>query len=407
MQPASATSPVQDHGPDAAPRWFGVGHSRAEDAYQRGREATLAALAHGFDEPALVLVLADVDPRLEQVLDGVRRAVRGNPAIVGCTTNGELTTAGPLDHGVAVIALGGPGFEVRTELAGNVSGDQRAAGSRVAHAMDGLDRPHRVLLLISDGLAAQHDLVRGVYGVTGATVPLVGGCAGDDLAFERTLQFYGDASGVQIVTDAVIGVALGSNAPFGIGIDHGWRKTGDPMTISSSSGGRIYELDGEPAFDVFLSRCGSPSLDLADKRALGSWFHQHPFGMSRRSGEDIRVLHDIDPQDGTLTCLADVQQGALAWLMESDEQSLIECAAQSCRQALAEHPQSPPIGVVVFDCCARKARLGPDGVAAEVRGITRVLDGVPFAGFYTFGETARVHGARGMHQMTVVSLALW
>lgn len=407
MQPASTTRPESERTAEAAPRWFGVGHSRAEDPYLRGREALLAATAQAFDDPVLVVVFADLDPRMADLLDGVRRAVRGSPAIVGCTTNGELTPAGPIDQGVCVIAIGGPGFEVRTAVGPAISADQRAAGSRVGHALEGLDRPHRVLMLLSDGMAAQHDLIRGVYGVTGAGVPLVGGSAGDGMAFERTYQFHGDAAAVEILSDAVVGVALGSDAPIGIGIDHGWRKAGEPMTITSSSGGRIYELDGERAFDVFLRRCGTPPLDLADRRALGHWSHRHPFGMSRRSGEDIRTLHDVDPVGGSLTCLADVQQGALAWLMETDERSLIDCAARSCRQAMSENPSGRPIGMVVFDCCARKTRLGPEGVIAEVQGMTRAVDGVPFGGFYTFGEIARVHGARGMHQLTVVCLALW
>ncbi len=31
---------------------------------------------------------------------------------------------------------------------------------------------------------------------------------------------------------------------------------------------------------------------------------------------------------------------------------------------------------------------------------------VPFGGFYTYGEIARTQGSRGMHHLTVVTLAL-
>jgi hypothetical protein len=405
MQPSPSLPPVAEPRPTTATRWFGTGHSRAQDPYLRGRQATQEA--SGGREACLVLVLTDAVTDLPTLLDGVRRAVVGNPSIVGCTTNGELDASGPLHGGATVIALGGPGFDVRTAVARELSVDQREAGRQAAACVDGLDQPHRTVILLSDGLAAQHDLVRGVYSVTGARVPLVGGCAGDDMAFRRTYQFVGDAAGVEVLSDAVVAVGLGSSEPIGIGIAHGWDKTGDPMTITSASGGQIYELDGERAFDVFLRRCDDPPADLEDKRSLGYWSHQHPFGMSRRSGEDIRTLHDMDPVEGSLSCLADVQQGALAWLMETDQERLIDCAADSSRQAIAAGPAGPPLGVLVFDCCARMTRLGPAGVEAEVRGLAQALDGVPFAGFYTYGEIARVHGARGMHQMTVVSLALW
>ena len=32
--------------------------------------------------------------------------------------------------------------------------------------------------------------------------------------------------------------------------------------------------------------------------------------------------------------------------------------------------------------------------------------GAPFGGFYTYGEIGRTHGSRGMHHLTVVTLAL-
>ena len=57
------------------------------------------------------------------------------------------------------------------------------------------DRPHRILLLLTDGLAGdQQEIVRGAYSVVGAGVPLVGGCAGDDQHMkihQRVLQWSG------------------------------------------------------------------------------------------------------------------------------------------------------------------------------------------------------------------------
>jgi hypothetical protein len=392
--------------PDTS-RWFGVGHSQADDPYLRGREATLAATSGSTADPSLVIALIDSGTELAEVLEGIRRAVPGNPQIVGCTTDGELTAAGPICAGVAVAALGGPGFEVRITVAEQISADQRAAGRAVAAGLDGLNSPHTALILISDGLASQHDMVRGVYGVTGAAVPLVGGCAADNVAFARTFQFAGDAGGVRILSDSVVGVALSSPAPIGIGISHGWHKSGNPMTITSSRGGEIFEFDGEPALDAYLRSCPEPAPDLDDRGAFRLWAHRHPLGLSRRSGEDLRVVNDVDRETGTLLCLADVPQGALAWTMHTDTDSLIECATESCRQALAEYPLTPPLGMLIFDCGARKARLGQEGIEAEVAGIARTVGQVPFTGFYTYGEIARVHGARGMHHMTVVSLALW
>jgi hypothetical protein len=273
-------------------------------------------------------------------------------------------------------------------------------------AITELDRAHRVCLLLCDGLVGeQHEVVRGAYSVLGATVPLVGGCAGDDLTYTRTHQFLGDRTGVEILTDAVVGVGLGSAGGFGVGIAHGWRKVGEPVVVSSSSGGRLFELDGRPALDAYLAWIGADRSLLEDTKAFRARAFNHPLGMSRRTGEDIRGVHDGDLRDGSLLCLADVPQGALAWLMEPDDEALVDAAAAASRQAV-ENLGAEPVGLMVFDCGARKVMLDEPGVRREIAAVAEAMGGVPFGGFYTYGEIARTQGSRGMHHLTVVTLAL-
>jgi hypothetical protein len=272
--------------------------------------------------------------------------------------------------------------------------------------MADISLPNQVLMLLVDGVAGQqHEIVRGAYSVVGADVPLVGGCAGDELTYSRTYQFHGNGEAVEVLSDAVVGIALGSEAALGIGIAHGWRKRGDAMIVTSSSEGHLYQLDNEPALDVYLRRVGGTYADLDDPDAFRKSAFKRPLGLSRRSGEDIRVLHGGDVTDGSLTCLADVPQGALAWLMESDDESLLDGAVDSCTQAVEELGGVDPIGVLIFDCGVRKVMLGPDGTPLETAAISKIVGDVPFGGFYTYGEVARTHGARGMHHLTFVSLA--
>ena len=123
-------------------------------------------------------------------------------------------------------------------------------------------KPHRVLLLLSDGLGGdQQEVVRGAYGVAGAGVPLVGGCAGDDLKMQRTFQMVGD----EVLSDAVVGAAIGSDAPFGIGVRHGWRRVGEPMLITKSVGNRVLTIDDQPALICPISRLDAPAEAGADR----------------------------------------------------------------------------------------------------------------------------------------------
>jgi hypothetical protein len=394
-------------GSGTASRWMGVGHSGDADAATAGKGA--AAQATAGREPALLMVYASTAYDLDRLLDGVRAYATEHTVVAGCTTLGEVVAGrpDPMTSGVVVMALGGSGLQVRARVGRGVSERRREAGAEAAASVIDLAGPNRVCLLLCDGLVGeQHEVVRGAYGVLGATVLLVGGCAGDELTYTRTHQFLGDHAGVEILTDAVIGVGLASTGALGAGIAHGWRKVGEPVVVTSSSGGRLFELDGRPALDAYLELIGEDRSLLEDLKAFRARAFGSPLGMSRRAGEDIRVVHDGDPLDGSLLCLADVPQGALAWLMEPDDEAMVQAAAASCTQAVENLGGAEPVGVMVFDCGARKVMLDEPGVRRELAMVAETVGDVPFGGFYTYGEIARTHGARGMHHLTVVTLAL-
>lgn len=392
---------------ETASRWMGVGHSGDADALTAGTAAAAQAVAGR--EPVLLMVYPSTGYDLERLLDGVRASAADGTVIAGCTTLGEVVAGrpDPMASGVVVVALGGAGLEVRAQVGRGVSGRRREAGAEAAASVADLAGPNRICLLLCDGLVGeQHEVVRGAYGVLGAAVPLVGGCAGDDLTYTQTHQFLGDRAGVEILTDAVVGVGLASAGALGAGIAHGWRKVGEPVVVTSSSGGRLFELDGRPALDAYLGLIGEDRSLLEDPKAFRARAFRSPLGMSRRTGEDIRVVHDGDPADGSLLCLADVPQGALAWVMEPDDEALVRAAAVSCAQAVENLGGAEPVGIMVFDCGARKVMLTEEGVRRELAMVAETAGDVPFGGFYTYGEIARTQGSRGMHHLTVVTLAL-
>ena len=75
-------------------------------------------------------------------------------------------------------------------------------------------------------------------------------------------------------------------------------------------------------------------------------------------------------------------------------------------EALAMLDGRPPIGLIAFDCAARRAIIGENRIHEEVATISERFPAVPLAGFYTMGEFGRVHGSRGVHNTTLAMLAL-
>jgi hypothetical protein len=379
-------------------RWFGVGQSTAPDSRKAGAEA--AAEAIGLGEAKALFVFASVAHDLAALLAGVRMEAGPDAEIVGATSMGELGSAGATDGGVAIAALGGDGFTVQTRAARISRTDPRAAGAAAAQALHGLDDEHQVLILLSEGLSGRpHEIVRGAVSAIGAGIPLVGGFAADDRRFSETFQFHGDT----VLTGSVVGLGLGSDGPIGIGVAHGWRRTEPPMIVTRSSGPHIYELDGEPALDVLLRR---NDFDGSAEEFFDRGRQLRPLGLSRRNGEDIRVIHAGDDEARSVWGTADIPQGALVWLMEGDRQAMLDGAAWSCTEAVARLDGLPPLGVLAFDCGGRRAGLIEGGLDQEIQAMRTALSDAPFAGFYTLGEIARVRGALGSHHLTLVTLAL-
>jgi hypothetical protein len=392
----------------SASRWIGVGHASADDRdgpdpgdSGMGTRALHQALAGRT--PALIVVFASSELDLSALMADLRSHVDPAVPVVGCTTAGEISTQGPTDRGVVVAAFGGDDFSIAAAVAENVGDGLREAGAEVAGAVGLLDdRPHRILLLLTDGLAGdQQEIVRGAYSVVGAGVPLVGGCAGDDQHMVTTSVFFNG----QVLTNAIVGVAIGSTSPFGIGVRHGWRRVGEPILVTGSVGTTVLTLDDEPALDVYLRRLGVSS-DCVDPAAFARFAMTHPLGLSKRSGEEVRFIAGADFAGRSLQCIAQVPQGGLAWIMEGDDESVLAATDGACVDALEQLGGLEPKGVLAFDCIARRGVLGDAGIEREVDRIGEAIRGVPVAGFYSYGEIARTKGTGGFHNQTLVVLAV-
>ena len=382
-------------------RWFGVGSAEGlgEEPGRRAAEDALVA-----DDAKLVVVFCSQSHHLPALLREIRSRA-GNAPLIGCTTAGEIAESGPRDASVVVVALGGDGFAVDTAYAPDASRGLREAGAAVARCVpERDDLPHKVLLMLTDGLAGdQQQIVRGAYGVLGAEVPLVGGCAGDDLKMTRTFQFHGD----QVLTDAVVAAGIASDAPIGIGVRHGWRRVGEPMLVTSSAENRVFTLDDRLALDVYLEHLGLDEPADGDGEGLARLALTHPLGIGRPGGEDkVRLISGGDLADRSLSCIAEVPQGALVWIMEGDAQSVLEATDAAGGASLAELDGRSPLGMIAFDCIARRSVLGDEGIQAEINRLAGLAAGAPVAGFYTYGEIARTQGVRGFHNQTLVVLSL-
>jgi hypothetical protein len=205
----------------------------------------------------------------------------------------------------------------------------------------------------------------------------------------------------------VVAATVASASPFGIGVRHGWQRVGEPVLVTRSAGNKVYELDDLPALDVFLERHGAPAEVRSDPDAFNRFAITRPLGLARRSTEEsVRMVAGADFEERSLSTIAEVPQGGLAWFMEGDESSVLDATDSACAAAVDAVEGNPLLGLLAFDCAARRGVLGDQGIVGEVARVEHQAGGAPVAGFYSYGEIARTTGISGFHNQTLVVLAL-
>jgi hypothetical protein len=393
---------ITDARPDGR-RWMGVGQSSTTASRTAAAQAARAALTGA--EPKLLIVFSAIEHDPTHVQAGVRDVVGDDVPVIGCTTRGEIAPGGATDGTVVVAALGGPGFAATVAAAENVTGRQRDAGVELGRSVTEIPGlPHRVLLLLTDGLVReQEQILRGCYSVLGASVPLFGGSGADGWRMKQAYVITGD----RVLTNAVVTATIHSEAPLSVGVRHGFRTVGEPMIVTGSRDGRIQTVDDRPALDVYLERLGAPPEAYTDKDACVRFVLPRPLGLQRRNGVDARnVSTQIDLDDRSLGGGGNFDHGGLVWAMTGDEQSILAATDAACQEALAGLGDHEPVGLLTISCAALRAVLDDDALQRDKARLAKWAEQAPFAGFYAYGEIARARGIHGFHNQTLAVLAL-
>lgn len=380
---------------------IGTGQSQAEDAAVAAAEVVRSALGGRVpSESDLFVAFATNNYDMSALAVALDREAR--PArVVGCSAAGSFTSSGYVHPGCVGVFLpaAGSSFGIGArERLGEQVFDVAQAATEEALEEAGEELPYTAVLLLSDGLAGdQREVMRGVYSVTGATIPLVGGAAAGSAELRRTFQFAGQ----RVMTNGLVVVAINSPTPLGVGVRHGWRPRGESMIVTRSEGNVIWELDGRPAMERYIqqSEFSSPGEIRSSLTAMGK-----PLGVAGAAGgyEIREVLNGVEP--GGLELFGSVGEAAVVRVMEANTERLVEAAELAASEAIAAL-NGPPRGALVFSCVARAALLG-DAISKETAAVAAGLGRVPIGGFFTYGEFARVTGSSGFHNSTIAVLAL-
>jgi hypothetical protein len=369
----------------------GVGVSTGPDAHAAAANACQDAIEHlGVQDPDLCIVFASSNYDQEKMLEGVRSVVNKS-LVVGCSTAGEIASNGPVrESSVTIMVLKSDAIKFFGGVGENIAGGPRAAGKKAADEVKKAAQTElKAFMMLPDVLAGNGaDIVRGVLDSLGEHFPVVGGAAGDDFKFKKTYQYLND----KVYSGSVIGLGLAGDFKFGIGVKHGWVPIGIPRIVTKSNGSVIHELDHKPAIQVYDEYFGDEAKELRTE-TLAKLAITYPLGMKVQGSDEMLIRDPLTVDEkGSITCAAEIPEGAEIQLMVGSREEAVKVAKEAAQKAVEQLDGTPPKAVIIFNCIARNKLFG-DRSGEEINAIKEAIGpDVPMIGFYTYGEQAPLGG---------------
>jgi hypothetical protein len=334
--------------------------------------------------PSACWLFSTPSENLKELVRGIVRSV-GVANLVGCTTDGEISTAGLSTGSVVLCGVDTDRIQFHFASARSLGRGSEKAGRKLAAQFPSTVR---YVQIFSDGLTGNGcAILRGLTSVLGSRVPIAGGPSGDSGQFRSTWQFLGR----QVLTDSIVGVGFSGEFSVGTGVRSGWSPIGIAKKVTRASGNVVHELNGQPALQVYERFLGKHADKLP---AVGV---EYPLGLVHKldgpQEEDYHILRAtmaVNRQNGSIVFAGEIPEGSMVRLTCGDHASILEAAEQAARLALAELGNLAPSIVFFYSCMARKIVLGRR-TKEEIDKIRLAVGAeVPIVGFYTYGEYCRV-----------------
>ncbi|MFK7989407.1 MAG: FIST N-terminal domain-containing protein [Sandaracinaceae bacterium] len=310
--------------------------------------------------------------------------------VVGCTTSGQVGSSGYQSGGITAAALGGVVvksllLEPLDQCVEDLDEFIARSSARLA-ALHGV--PNTFGFLLADGLSMMEErLIAGLHAAAGE-VPIVGGSAGDDLAFNATHVLHEG----RFRSNAAVLTLVSCPTPFSV-MNFAHHEPSDfrmAITKAIPDERLVLEIDGIPAAEAYASLVGVPVAELGPEV-----FSKHPVTLRVNDAHYIRSIQKVEP-DGSIRFYCAIEEGLVLRLARPSR--VIETLNESFDAAHRELGGRPDV-VLGCDCILRRLELESMGMDDEVGAL---LARRRVTGFSTYGEQLN-----GVHvNQTFVGVAL-
>ena len=296
--------------------------------------------------------------------------------IAGCSSAGNVMGVEISDENMVATVIKFEHASIRMASVDVQSGEAMTElSAKLMSKLPVADLRHAFIL--SNGLQVNgSELAKGV---NQAGVPVTGGMAGDGTRFAQT-WVMADAPAK---TGCIAALGFYGDITVKSGCFAGWEEFGAERIVTRSVGNVVYEINGEPALDLYKKYLGEQTENLP---ASGLRF---PLSIQATKTDLalIRTLLAVDEAEHSLTFAGDVPQGYLCKLMRTNLDSLIENAGLAAEAARPDQKGAAGLCLVV-SCVGRRLVMG-QLTEEELEIVQEKLgDATAITGFYSYGELA-------------------
>lgn len=326
----------------------------------------------------IVFLFGDTDSIKDEKRFFELRNLFPNAKIVGCSSSGNIFNSAVTKFQIVATAICFDSASVEISSINFEDNDDIEKLSE--NLINNLPKENlKHIFLLSDGLLINgSQLTRGINKVN-KLIPVTGGMAGDGARFSETYVIANDIPAQRTIV--AVGF-YGDSLSIQSGCFAGWSEFGAQRTITKSIGNILYEIDNQPALDLYKKYLGEYAADLPNSGL------RFPLNIKEddNSPEVIRALLGINEEEKSITFAGDVPVGFKARLMKPDIEELIEGAGKAA-EVINKINDKTALGLIV-SCVGRKIVMN-QLIDDELEIIQDTLgDNVILTGFYSYGEMA-------------------
>ncbi|HYG53409.1 MAG TPA: FIST N-terminal domain-containing protein [Flavobacteriales bacterium] len=299
--------------------------------------------------------------------------------LLSASTSGEIVDTMVWDDSIITTAVKFEKTKIRTaELTIDGPDKSYEAGKSLVEQLKADDLVH--IFVLSDGLKVNgSELVKGFNDHLPPHISVTGGLAGDGAKFEKTLV---GISGKSEPGNIVAMGFYGKDLNVGFGSVGGWDSFGPTRVVTKSVGNVLYELDGQPALELYKKYLGDQAAGLP-----GTGLH-FPLSIKVKGQDEpiVRTILAVDDAANSLTFAGDIPQGATAQLMKANFEKIIEGASHAAGKSVTQSNLDSPELAILISCVGRKLILS-QRIEEEVESVRDIVgEKAVMTGFYSYGE---------------------